>query len=353
MGKLETIQLEKYCKAVLKLEVSLYTLNQARDSTHESLKKCKPKKPILNLPAMPSVSMPIRPVEPIHPKLREFRPQFIVVILFIFAALTIVTFSSISEYYEMLTPAILSLICTIIFLFVLILTPISNKKYNEQALLEYNEKYVIFKKELQKYDSSCTKKGITAERNYQMKINKLKELHEQETSNYEAQFQVFQTLEKEAKQLSRTSTKTTQQLQKLYDQNIIFPKYRNFVAMAAITEYIESGRCNQLEGMGGAYNLFEEEIRLNLIIIQLNKVVESLDQIKNSQYLLYTQLSAANAILFNISRDVQSTLEEVKDIKADSEKNLTFSAITAYCSRVTAENTALIGRLAIVDFFKD
>lgn len=353
MGKLEITQLEEYCKAVLQFEVSQYVLSQARDSIHELLKKSKPHKPVLKLPAMPPVSMSKRPVEPAHPTLLVFKSQIFIVILIISAALTIVTLTSIFEHDEMLILAILFLFIDLFTISFLIFIPISNKKHYDKAVHEYDEKYDVFKKELEEYDSTYAKKRISAERDYQKKCSKLKELHEQETGNYEAQFRVFQSLEKEAEQLSLTYTETTRQLQILYDQNIIFTKYRNLIAMAAITEYIESGRCNRLEGMGGAYNLFEEEIRLNLIITQLSKVVECLDQIRTSQYLLYSELSAANAHLSRIANDVQNTLNEVKSIKADSEIILKFSAITAYCSHITAENSALISSLAIADYIAD
>ena len=43
-------------------------------------------------------------------------------------------------------------------------------------------------------------------------------------------------------------------LQKHYEQNVIFPKYRNLVAITTINEYLMSGRCYELEGPNGAYN---------------------------------------------------------------------------------------------------
>ena len=39
-------------------------------------------------------------------------------------------------------------------------------------------------------------------------------------------------------------------LNQLYSLNIIYPKYRNFVAISSFYEYFESGRCNTLKGHG-------------------------------------------------------------------------------------------------------
>ena len=72
-------------------------------------------------------------------------------------------------------------------------------------------------------------------------------------------------------------------LQALYDENIIFPKYRNMVAITTINEYLMSGRCYELEGPNGAYNMYEMELRQNINIGQLSTNVDNLEQIRNNQ----------------------------------------------------------------------
>ena len=57
--------------------------------------------------------------------------------------------------------------------------------------------------------------------------------------------------------------------QKLYSCNIIFTKYQNIVALTSFYKYLDSGRCDKLEGSYGAYNLYEREIRDDLIITKL------------------------------------------------------------------------------------
>ena len=48
------------------------------------------------------------------------------------------------------------------------------------------------------------------------------------------------------------------------------------IAIASFYEYLMAGRCTSLEGTGGAYNLYENEIRMNQIISQLDTVITSL-----------------------------------------------------------------------------
>lgn len=98
-------------------------------------------------------------------------------------------------------------------------------------------------------------------------------------------------------------------LEQVYSVDVIFPKYRNLVAVTTIYEYLASGRCDTLEGADGAYNLYEMELRQNIIIGQLSSVLDSLEQIKNSQFTLYSELEESNRksadLLSNISDNVE------------------------------------------------
>lgn len=57
-------------------------------------------------------------------------------------------------------------------------------------------------------------------------------------------------------------SKTKATLQKLYGLNIVYPKYRTIVPVTMFCEYMESGRCEALDGADGAYNKYEEELRM-------------------------------------------------------------------------------------------
>ena len=111
-------------------------------------------------------------------------------------------------------------------------------------------------------------------------------------------------------------------LQEYYDMNVIFPKYRNFIAIATINEYLMSGRCYELEGPNGAYNLYEMELRQNIVINQLSSIINNLEQIKNNQFSLYQELARANSTVSNI-------LHEVRGVKENTRLTAYFTGVTA------------------------
>ncbi len=87
-----------------------------------------------------------------------------------------------------------------------------------------------------------------------------------------------------------------------YNSDILYPKYHYFVAVASISEYLSSGRCDTLEGANGAYNIYEAELRQNLIIGQLSSVLGDMDKIKTNQYLLYKELMDAENTVKELSK---------------------------------------------------
>lgn len=87
---------------------------------------------------------------------------------------------------------------------------------------------------------------------------------------------------------------------KLYSLGIIYEKYRNLVAVSQFLDYLESGRCTKLTGPDGAYNLFESEMRQNIIIASLENINNNLGTIMDNQYMLYNALQENNRILSRI-----------------------------------------------------
>ena len=77
----------------------------------------------------------------------------------------------------------------------------------------------------------------------------------------------------------------------MYSLDVIFPKYRNIIAVSSFYEYLLSGRCDKLEG---AYNIFESELRMNLIINKIDDVIKHLEKIEQHQYMLYSAIQENN-----------------------------------------------------------
>lgn len=129
--------------------------------------------------------------------------------------------------------------------------------------------------------------------------------------------------------------KIQETLNQLYSMDVIFPKYRKLVAVSSFYEYFESGRCATLTGHEGAYNIYENEIRLNHIIQQLDEVIEKLDEIKNNQYMLYDAIKESQ-------RQSNKIVKEIKAIKNQNVDIMQNTGVAAYNSSIIAQNTDVI-----------
>lgn len=117
--------------------------------------------------------------------------------------------------------------------------------------------------------------------------------------------------------------RTLEVLQQYYGIGIIFPKYRNLNAVCSFYEYFMSGRCSTFTGHEGAYNIFESELRANLILAKLDDILAHLEQIKENQYLLYTAINESN-------RRINSLISESKRQTQLANFNAEQTAIAAY-----------------------
>jgi len=132
----------------------------------------------------------------------------------------------------------------------------------------------------------------------------------QNQKNREYAIRQASVLKQELQILNRSIQQTEQALSRYYGKGIIFPKYRELVAVSSFYEYMASGRCSTLEGHEGAYNIFESESRQNLILRKLDDIIERLDRIEENQYMLYTAIQSSNRetnrMLTELNRTAQS-----------------------------------------------
>ena len=117
-------------------------------------------------------------------------------------------------------------------------------------------------------------------------------------------------------------------LQQYYSLNIIYPKYRGLVPMCTISEYLDSGRCSTLTGHEGAYNLYESELRMNIIIGKLDDIIYRLDNIRDQQYSLYRAITDSNSKIDNMCAILDETRQS--------------AALSQYYSGVSAANTTYL-----------
>lgn len=152
----------------------------------------------------------------------------------------------------------------------------------------------------------------------------------QANERYQAEQAQYYTLKQQHNDSSRSImarhdkclAELQQALNNLYAAKVIFPKYQNFVAISAISEYLSSGRCYSLEGPDGAYNLYEMELRQNIVIGQLSNIVSNLEQIRSNQYSLYEELTESN-------RTVQAIASELRTLNNTAKLDAYFNAVSA------------------------
>lgn len=136
------------------------------------------------------------------------------------------------------------------------------------------------------------------------------------------------------------------QKNQLYATEIIFGKYRDLAAITSFYEYLLSGRCETLDGTNGCYNLYESELRANIIINKLDTIGDSLEQIKGNQYMLYSQLSQINTEVSALNATTTAMLNGIRDT---AEIFLEHSAVIAHNSAVSAYYAKLNAEIASSD----
>lgn len=185
-------------------------------------------------------------------------------------------------------------------------------------LVVYLIGYLFYVREIKSYNLSAIKKNQQIEIEYKERLTKLK------------------PLESEYNWLVTESIPNTQKIRNaIYKLEYIAGDYRNLVAVSSFYQYFRTGRVDSLRGPYGAYNKYEEESRSDLIIQKLDDIIDCLDIIQKNQRLLYEAIEEAK-------RTNQKIVNELTHISIQNEQIVTNSYITAYNSRIIAQNTEVL-----------
>ena len=164
-------------------------------------------------------------------------------------------------------------------------------------------------------------------------------------------------LDREIEETEELLKKTFAVRNELYAHDIIFGKYRDAIALSSFYEYLMSGRCTTLTGADGAYNIYENEVRMNHVISQLDTVISSLEEIKQNQYMMYQEMRSINASLQSLNSSMDKALTSIQGIEANTTSMNGYmehisqnsdviahnTSVTAYYSKVNAELTNALG----------
>lgn len=211
--------------------------------------------------------------------------------------------------------------------------------YKRSAENARNEE--IYNEELRRYENEVEK----CEKEYQKNLRKYEEDCTRAEKDYQHQLSLFKDAQDAVSLLEKPLQETRESLEKLYQIGWIFPKYQNFVAICSFNEYFLTGRCSELTGPNGAYNLYESELRQNIIINKLDTIINRLDSIKNNQYLLYRELEKTNTLVSQVNSDVMGIYSETIQISNASH-------IAASCAETSAKNTEALKYIALINAAK-
>lgn len=140
-------------------------------------------------------------------------------------------------------------------------------------------------------------------------------------------------------------------LREMYSYNVLNGDYQNIYAVSSIYGYFEKGRTrsltfNEATGDQGAYNIYENEIRMNLIIRNTEEIMTKLDTVINNQYELANGLRSAqgkiNSLCSDIGNFIYDTNRKLNEIEY-------CQSITAYNSEKTARELEFMNWMRVFD----
>ena len=332
-------EITEYLKEAMALESSFFKQQEAKNEANKLLESLKPKMATLREPNKRVAAKPYyNPPKIIPLGGRKGTISFFLVLALVVAVFLIIFTSGDGD-------AKLTFVVTLISaspLGLLALREYIKGKNEEHQLVEVKASYDrTYQEDLEKYE----KKQEENDALYQEELKAYQIDCQKAEEEYQHKMELFHHAEEAVAQLDAPLKETENNLDKLYNVDVIYSKYRNMVAICSFYEYFLSGRCTKLTGPDGAYNLYEAELRQNLIINKLDNIIEELDQIKANQYALYMELRSAKTVTEGISGDIKGILSELLTISETSH-------ITAACSEAAAKNTEALKYLTLLDSVK-
>ena len=181
-----------------------------------------------------------------------------------------------------------------------------------QACREHNRK---LKQNQEDYSLQC----LAAMRSYETKKQAAINARNERVVQNQIAWRINGEIEQAIGRLKDNRDALTGILNQIYGMDVIYPKYRNLVATSSIHEYLESGRCGELEGASGAYNIYEAESRTDHIIRKLDTAIAKLDDIAAVQHKLYKELVRVNENIEDLQNVVHFGIESMKsELKAQA-----------------------------------
>lgn len=307
--------LKEYLSIVVDMEQSIYLQKTLRANIEQEIEKLKIPKRIED-PAKPTLL--IRPVCPENPPRGKRRSIFGIIagcigLFFVVGLGSTIVLTICANIFNVPPSEFSWMACSALLVPIIwaVYCVMSNKSETKKYWAKKNADDKEYRKTMQEY---LEQSQLEMEQ-YQDAVKEIQRLRQQDERERQLKT-IF--LEKQKEELESGLAISEKRLQTIYEKGIIFPKYRNLVMVCSLYEYICAGRCTELEGHEGAYNILEIEIRLDRIIVQLDEVIKKLEQIRLNQYTLYSAVQEANRRLSQICGSIGGMSARLDDFYNNS-----------------------------------
>lgn len=151
-------------------------------------------------------------------------------------------------------------------------------------------------------------------------------------------------LAKEIAVLRNCYAQSRNYLDTVYGYDVIDPEYRNIYAVSSFYGYLKKGRTHGLQfdqqsGDQGAYNIYENERRLDLIITNTDEILRRMDQVIHNQHELAVGLENPSRQVKTLCSNVTQQLNTISCSVGAIER---CQSIIAYNSECNARNLTFL-----------
>lgn len=313
-------QITEYLKWASKLEASLYSQRQFMEDAKKEFDAARPKKAELPSPEAPE--KPVRAKDDIW----EIDNHRVAAIVFFSAAAPFVVGGL---YGKLMEAFVLGFLLAIVGICFLCAAKIAKKRVRTQNEYAYQEALDEYNQAMKDYKAECEKVKLR-----QMGRNQ---------DYYEAYGIVEANCDKTLAKLEELYQDTETVLSDFYSKEVLFGKYQDLFAVTTLYEYFALGRCNELTGPFGAYNLYEHELETGKIIGDYSKLSGRLPEIRRSQYTLYSEITKNDEAKSKLCSAIRflAVLEDDEFLRTPE--------LEAYCALIADQNAQAKDALKLFD----
>lgn len=174
---------------------------------------------------------------------------------------------------------------------------------------------ILYKFGVRTKDSRIKEAKKRAYEHTETQLNNIKK-HNDEVKLHNNQInKVCESLEKDIKEISAQQASKINLLQRLYDYDIIHKNYRNFYGISKIYYLLDTGICNSLTGVDGAYS----QMRLDKIIENQEISIQLQEKLLSVNQAMYNAISETNHLVDTLGQQIEvqnnSNVQLLNDIK--------------------------------------